>query len=193
MLFRIFNWVILLLNGSIILPVNAYRLHSLNQLQYLNNLYPLIFFGIMYAHNLIMCISETRFVLRCYVLYTKFAKINRDADRLNESVLGHGTSAYVEAGRPLVDSIERLKFRHRLIRDAVDDLNRAFAVPLVMSLCNLCIMAMFDIYYQVINVYVQHTNNRSVVYIYFWITQYMFRLFMIVMTTHAMMLQASVP
>jgi len=100
------------------------------------------------------------------------------------------------AGQPherlrLADAVEQLKIRHRLIREAVDELNHAFAVPLFMSLCNLCVMATFDIYYQVMNVFVQHTSNRSVVYVYLWITQYMFRFFIIVWTAHGMMKQAS--
>lgn len=123
---------------AVIVPVALYRLYHM----YINRPGALVYFVLMYSHNLTMCAFETRFVRFSHVLYAKFVRINRDIKRADERGIQRSLS-------PLVDDVEHLKIRHRLIREAVNELNHAFAVPLVMSLCNLCVMATFDIYYQV--------------------------------------------
>lgn len=91
-------------------------------------------------------------------------------------------------GRPLTAVVERFKIRHRLIREAMGALKYAFDVPIGASLCILCIMAMYDIYF-----YSQHFvyDKWSHVYITLWLTQYTFRFFTIVATAHATTKQAS--
>lgn len=144
-----FDLTVVSLCVAVIVPVAVYRLYHM----YTNHTGALTYFVLMYSHNLIMCMFETRFVRSSYVLYGKFVRVNRDMKRVNERVVQRLQTAGQRSPSPspslLVDAIEQLKIRHRLIREAVNELNHAFAVPLVMSLCNLCIMATFDIYYQV--------------------------------------------
>lgn len=141
-----FDLIVVSLCAAVIVPVALFRLYQM----YVNRTGALAYFVVMYSHNLIMCAFETRFVRFSYVLYAKFVRVNRDVQRVNERVAQCTRAAdRRRPPSPSVDDVEQLKIRHRLIREAVNELNRAFAVPLVMSLCNLCVMATFDIYYQV--------------------------------------------
>lgn len=73
------NRVVVSLCVAVIVPVAAFRLYQM----YCRKTGALTYFVVMYAHNLAMCLFETRFVLFSYVLYTKFAKINRDTEQLD--------------------------------------------------------------------------------------------------------------
>lgn len=91
-------------------------------------------------------------------------------------------------GRSLTTVVEWFKIRHRLIREAMDALKYAFTVSIGASLCNLCIMALYDIYK-----YSQSfvDEGRSYVFIMLWLFQYTFRFFIIVATAHATTKQVS--
>ncbi|XP_050057153.1 uncharacterized protein LOC126550160 [Aphis gossypii] len=94
-------------------------------------------------------------------------------------------------GQPLVDAVERFRFRHRLIREAVDALKPAFAVPIGLALCNLCVMALFDVYYHLKNSVDQPAGDMATMYIFMWLSQYTFRFFVVTMTVDATVKQAS--
>ncbi|XP_025417197.1 uncharacterized protein LOC112688289 [Sipha flava] len=219
--FATFNAAVASACALLILPVNGMRLF-----RFVEDRRPIeviVYFGLIYSQNALTCLMETRFVLLCYVLYTKFVRINRDMETIGDQLAadrgcpsvrrsrlvaapvrrrhanrrGHywvrddGDMYRLRAtGQRLVDAIERLKIRHRLMREAVDELQYVFAVPVGFSLCNLCVMGLFDIYYQLLNMYIQQRSNRSSAYIYLWLMQYMLRFFIIVITVHAATNQA---
>lgn len=196
---------------AIIVPVNALRLVKLHEDG--RELGLLAYFVVMYSQNMAMCMLETRFFAMCHNLYQKFRHLNRDMERIGDEIgYDHGRSYVRQAeprtlgfvretcwivgddglyrsqttGQRLADVVERLRIRHRLLREAADELKHVFAVPMGMSLCNLGVMALFDVYYHMINGNVQQqTNIRSMLFICLWITQYMFRFFLIVKTANA--------
>lgn len=168
----------------IIVPVNVARLYKL--WTHGRSRLVVMYFAIMYTQNLVLCALEVHFAALCYALHGRFAKINRHMVEIGDQLA-------VAGPRPLVETVELLKIRHRLVRDAASELNDLFAVPMGMSLCNLCTMSLFDIYYHLMNVYVEQSGTRSVIFIYLWMIQYIFRFFVIVQTAHATTKQASLP
>lgn len=182
-----------------ILPINLLRLFLL----YAHRTHPMVlaFFVFMYSQNVGMCLVETRFVAFSYALGKKFANVNRDLAHLGEETpdladpLTTGLHRRVTYGddfynatadrrhrNSVANAIEVLRIRHRLIREAVTVLVDAFGVAMGMSLITLCVMTLFDIYYQVFGV--MGATSRSPVFIYMWLLQYSIRFYAIVVTAH---------
>lgn len=199
--------------ATVMLPVNVHRLFTLYTNGRIMDL--IVYFVLMYAHNAIICMMEMHFVVLCYALYRKLVTVNRDIQHIDDDI-ADGCPPYLQAtmagphkiwiacrslndcrdycyysrttGYSLADGVERLKIRHRLVREALEHLNRAFAIPLGLALCNLCIMTLFDIFYHVTNDFASFKMN---VYLCLWITQYTFRFSIIVMVVHVTTKQAS--
>lgn len=189
----------------VIVPVNVLRLWFL----YRNGSETLvmIFFVTMYAENLSMCLVETYFATLCYTLDKKFSKINRDLARLDEEIREGsrlrdiGTAENELPGRVIYDgdfyrprsaccrvyasianAVETIRIRHRLIRDAMYAIVDLFGLPIGMFLLNLCVMTLFDIYYEVFSV--MGATSRSPMFIYMWLLQNAIRFYMIVVSAH---------
>uniref|UniRef100_A0A2S2PMG9 Gustatory receptor n=1 Tax=Schizaphis graminum TaxID=13262 RepID=A0A2S2PMG9_SCHGA len=210
-----FDGVVLYTNLLLIVPINAFRLY-----RFVSDGRPapvLVYFSFMYSQNLYVCLHETHFARLLYALYTRFADLNRQMGAVGERIVDgrraredpppgrdgcwipydgdddrrppyHYYSA--ATGQPLVDAIERFRIRHRLVREAVNALKRTFAVPIGLSLCNLCVMALFDFYYHLKNSVDQPAGNVATMYIFLWLSQYTFRFFVITMTVDITMKQA---
>lgn len=80
--------------------------------------------------------------------------------------------------------VEIIRIRHRLIRDAFSSLTDLYSIPIVMSLFVLCLMALFDIYYQVYNI--MGDSSRPLLLLFLWLIQYSIRFYTIVVTAHNM-------
>lgn len=185
----------------VVLPVNVMRLWTLYRQG--SSLTILVFFVFMYTENIGMYLAEMCFVTLCHTLDQKFSKINRDLERLGGEIVVNPIAIPVEDTRasaasrvmygrdfyqPLsgeysvANAVEILRIRHQLIRDAVYVLIDVFGVPMGMSLFCLCVMTLFDIYYQVFRV--MGAESRSLLYIYMWLLQYSIRFYTIVVTAH---------
>lgn len=222
---RVFNVAVVSTCLLITVPVNMARLFKLYASGQGTGV--IVYFGLMYTHNLTLCMREMYFVTLCHVLYTKFVTVNGDLERISEEFADKRLRAAADlrrpredapndsrskrpeydwivlgdediyrsrtTGQPLADAIERLKIKHWLVREALHQLKCTFTVPIGLSLFNLCVMALWDIYYHMINVFVQNkgADINSTIYIYLWLIQYMFRFFIIVRTVHNTMKQAS--
>lgn len=190
---------------SVILPINLLRLSLL----YRNGSETLVivFFVAMYWENISMCFVETHVAMLCYTLDKKFFKINRDLAQLGEEIrkdlrpeeptktTENGLSGKVtydgdfykpRTARQVYSSVanvvETIRIRHRLIRDAMYVIIDLFGLPIGVSLLNLCVMTLFDIYYEVFSV--MGATSRSPMFIYMWMLQYAIRFYMIVVTAH---------
>lgn len=201
---------------ALIVPVNAYRLFRF----FLDDrsAVVIVYFVLMYSQNLYVCFYETHFVQLFYALYTRFSDLNRDMEAIGKRIedgrrardepspgrdgwilndVGdehrpHYLYYYSSAtGQPLVDAVERLRVKHRLVREAVDALKPAFALPMGLSLCNLCVMFLFDVYYHLKNSVEHPAGDLATVYIFMWVAQYTFRFFIITMTVDITIKQAS--
>ncbi|KAF0759334.1 putative gustatory receptor 28b [Aphis craccivora] len=202
---------------ALIVPINAFRLYRFVSDD--RPVAVIVYFSLMYSQNLYACLYETHFVRLFYALYTRFADLNSEMEAIGEWIVdgrvareepptgrhgagwipcdgdddGRPSHLYCSAatGQPLVDAVERLRFRHRLIREAVDALKPAFALPIGLSLCNLCVMALFDVYYHLKNSVDQPAGDLATMYIFLWLGQYTFRFFVVTMTVDATVKQAS--
>ncbi|XP_022182414.1 uncharacterized protein LOC111042194 [Myzus persicae] len=199
---------------ALIVPINVFRLY-----RFVLDRRPvsvMVYFVLMYSQNLYVCLYETLFVRLFYKLYTRFTDLNRDMEAIGERIEDgrcardnpppvrggwipcdrddeHRPHLYYSSatGQPLVAAVEQLRIRHRLIREAVDALKPAFAVPIGLSLCNLCVMILFDVYYHLKNAVYQPAGTWANVFIFMWLSQYTFRFFIITMTVDVTMKQAS--
>lgn len=180
----------------VILPINTLRVISL----YTQHAEPLVlvFFVIMYMENISLCVVEVYFATLCRELVARFSNINRDLERLGEEIAGPATADEPQQCRvvyrsdfygppsgsdySIANAVEIMRIRHRLIRDAVYVLVDLFGMSMAMSLITLCVLAMFDIYYQVFDI--MGSNSRPLIYIYMWLLQYSIRFCVIVVTAH---------
>lgn len=85
-------------------------------------------------------------------------------------------------GQSTANAVEVLRIRHRLIRDAVYAIIDLYGMPMGMSLFALCVMALFDIYYEVFQN--MGANTRSTIFLYLWLLQYSIRFYGIVAMAH---------
>jgi len=193
-LFTLFLTVLYL---SVILPINVLRLFLLYRSE--SGTVVLIFFVFMYLENIGMSMTETHFIINCRTLDNKFFKINRDLEHLGREIehtsmsivettvaVGHRVvydgDFYGSNDHSIANAIEIIRIRHRLIRDAVYVLINLFAIPMGLSLFTLCVMTLFDIYYQVFSV--MGADSRSLIFIYMWLLQYTIRFYIIVVSAH---------
>ncbi|VVC40556.1 7TM chemoreceptor [Cinara cedri] len=193
------------------LPVNTFKL----ALIYIKSRYVVIDFGLMYVQNISMFCIETHFSVLCFALYQKFVAINRDLTALKIDTVArnkypfasrtgyeyrrktNGDGAAVadynrdilqslRAGRPMADFAERLKIKHRLVREAVRNLNDLFGFHLGLSLCSLCLYAIFDLYYHLLGLW----NIQYQTLVYGWLLQYTARFGSVTILAHLLTKQA---
>ncbi|XP_050063070.1 uncharacterized protein LOC126552411 [Aphis gossypii] len=188
--------------AALIVPVNAYRIHLL-YLRYRDG--GIVAFHVfMYAQNASMCFAELQFVVYCLQLCRMFCQINGELSALKSETIAvnrypavlrcpgplpaASAAAAATLGRPpLAEDVERLKFRHQFVSDAVAHLNALYGFQLGASLSALFVMSLFDIYAAVSNVF---DSSRFHMFFYVWLFQYAFRFTVIVIMTHVTTKQA---
>lgn len=102
---------------------------------------------------------------------------------------GVGSAVAVSATQDPLDSVvgsafavETLRIRHWLLRQAVGCLNHLFGVQLGMSVCALCVMSFFDIYYETFHVMGKYLMSNLI--IYSWMLHYTVRYLGIILISH---------
>lgn len=182
-------------------PVNCWRLWLLSK----RSDFTVVVFVLMYFQNINMYCVETHFNILCFTLNQKFVGINKDLTALkidtvvrnkyplmspsgrkygkrddtidyNEQVL-----LSVSAGHPMIHFVEQLKIKHRLCCAAVRNLNDLFGIHLGLSMCSLCLYAMFDLYYHFLGIM---SANKSYLFIYGWMLQYTVRFGSVTVLAH---------
>lgn len=185
------------------IPVNVLRMWSL----FFRSNFAVISFMLMYVQNLSMYCIETHFTILCYVLYQKFVGINRDLTALKIDTVMRNKYPFISqtatgerhginrktveyngeilnsliAGNSMTNFVEELKIKHRLVREAVKNLNDLFGIPLGLSVCSLCLYAMFDLYYHMIGAM---NPSKSKILIYGWMLQYTVRFGTVTILSH---------
>lgn len=205
--YKICSFVVVFICLIIILPINISRLYYLFNYEstYDNSL--LIYYLFIYIQNLSMCCIETQFVTQCFMIYTQFRKINDDLENLkNENInnvkypfmmglisnanqkdckkslqcVRYDKDFYIPSfkSHPIANTVEILRIKHWLTRQAVDILNSLFGIQMGLSVFLLWVMALIDIYYEIFY------NSPSKILVYGWLLQYSLRLFMIILAAH---------
>lgn len=162
----------------LIVPVNVARLFTL--LYYENASGSVIaLYLFVYVQNLLMCCSETQFAGHCFAVYCKFEQINREVAGMTQDACGRQPSVVADMN---VDAVQALRIRHWLMREAVGCLNGMFGVQLGMSVCVLCVMIFFDIYYEAYHV-MGHFGLSDLIAC-LWMVQYALRYLGIILMSH---------
>lgn len=166
----------------------------------------IFFFILMYIQNFSMYCIETHFTVLCFVLYQKFVGINKDLmsfkintivrnkypfvsptgekyGKINSTVIEYNKEVLnsLIAGYPMNNFMEKLKIKHKLVREAIKSLNNMFGIHLGLSICSLCLYAMFDLYYHMKGVW---NSSSYKILIYFWILQYAVRFIIVTVLAH---------
>ncbi|XP_060837652.1 uncharacterized protein LOC132919804 [Rhopalosiphum padi] len=163
-----------------------------------------VFYVFIYIQNVTMCCSETQFVQQCFMLYCKLKTVNDDVAELGGSAglarfsrhsLHENAAATPDAPGIAVaakdasdsvmataDAVETLRIRHWLLRESIGCLNRLFGVQLGMSVCALCVMSFFDIYYETFHVMGKYAMSGLIVYC--WMLHYAVRYMGIILMCH---------
>lgn len=89
------------------------------------------------------------------------------------------------------DAVETLRIRHWLLREAIGCLNNVFGVQLGMSVCAVCVMSFFDIYYETFHVMGKYAMSGLIVYC--WMLHYAVRYMGIILMSHYTTKQVLVP
>lgn len=197
------------------LPFNMIKLYKLFS-QHPNALLVTTYFFFFYFQNFNMFLTENHFTDQCFMVYTKFREINDNLKRLKAEQLDtdrfpfakteairadsprtdvspsriiYGRDFYhaKDAGHPLANTVELLKIRHWLTREAVTDLNRLFGVHIGMSIFALGVQALFDVYTEVFHFFttrLDKTMFRSKGLFIGWVLQYSVRFCVIAITSN---------
>lgn len=203
---------------TIILPVNSIKLYNLYN-NHPDRFLVTTYFLFFYLQNLTMCFIENHFVSQCFMVYKRFREINDDLkcikinhtdyekfpflrDTINswsniQSCIIYDKDFYCPKDKqhPLANTIEFLKIRHWLTREAVIDINDLFANLLGLSILSLSVQVVFDIYTYVFHYFTTHLDTaifRSKLLFFGWILQYSFRFCAITITSHITMKQVNI-
>jgi len=160
---------------------------------------------LVYLQNFSMYCIETHFTVLCYILYQKIVGINNDLMALkintivrnkypfvsqtgerygkNDNTIEYNREVFQSliAGYPMTDFLENLKAKHKLVCQAVKNLNNTFGIHLGLSSCALCLYTLFDLYYHMQAIW-KHSKYKILVYC--WIIQYFVRFLLITVLAH---------
>lgn len=203
-----FSSQIVLCSILLVIPLNVMKLWIIwDVAQNINKIFMVINFILIYLQNFSMFCIETHFTVLCFILYQKFVGINKDLLTLKISMImrykypfvshimkeknGQNNYSTVEynndilnflaSGYLMTDCIEKLKIKHKLARDAINNLNSMFGIHLGFSLCSLSLYAMFDLYYYIRGVW---DISKSKILIFGWILQYAVRFLIVTVLAH---------
>lgn len=179
--------IIVFLYSILILPINAHRMYLIHY--YYKNIKVIVYILLMYLQNLSMSVTEIQFLVYCFELYSKFQSINEDMSTIKSKTISINRYPFVLKSEehkgvevyPSVRSIELLKMRHRFVCESVSDLNEIYSIQLGMSISVLFIMLLFDIY-EVVTV--KLVKSKSLLLLYGWLTQYIFRFVVVILMCH---------
>ncbi|CAH1714327.1 unnamed protein product [Aphis gossypii] len=188
-------------------PVNSFRLWKM---LYRSD-FTIFTFFCMYIQNMSMYYVETHFTFLCFILYQKFVGINKDLMALKIDTVVRNKYPFMlrarekygknfnpvdynrdvlqtlAGGHSMANFVEQLKVKHRLAREAVNNLNDLFGVQLGLSMCSLCLFSMFDLYYHIRGIM---NPTKSNILLYGWILQYSVRFGSVTILAHLTSKQA---
>lgn len=188
----------------LVVPVNVMRIWILLNVEK----FSAVFYAIVYVQNFSMYCIETHFAVLCLVLYQKFDGIVGDLTALKINMIVQNRYPFLSEqtgkkytktiscktieynsnvlqslldGYPVTYFLEELSMKYKLLYKASGHLNNMFGIHLGLSLCSLCLYAMLDLYYSLLNI---RTYSKSNVLLYGWILQYSVRFFTVSYIAH---------
>ncbi|XP_026811182.1 putative gustatory receptor 28b [Rhopalosiphum maidis] len=136
-----------------------------------------------------MSVTEIQFMVHCFGLYVKFQSINEDMFMMKSKAILLNRYPFVLKSEerksieldPSARNVELLKMRHQFVCESVSDLNEIYSIQLGMSVSVLFIMLLFDVYEVVTT---EFANTKTPLLFYGWLTQYIFRFIIVILTSH---------
>lgn len=207
---KLFYLVVFSLSLALILPINSTKLYNLFN-NHPDRFIITTYFFFFYLQNLSMCFIEIYFVGQCFMIYIKFREINVDLNNIKIEVTDYNKYPFLRQStnswssipsnvlydkdfyspkdreHPLANTIELLKIRHWLTREAAMDLNNLFKNHLGLSIVSLGVQFIFDIFTSVFHYLTTRYDKtifRSKFLFFGWIIQYSFRFCVINLTSN---------
>lgn len=212
---KLFSITVLVLCLTLILPFNLTKLYNLYN-NHPDGFLITMYFSFFYLQNLSMCFMENHFVKQCFTVYKQFREINDGLRKIKTEHTDVNKFPFLGESRettgrlqlnvipariiydkdfycpkdkdhPLANTVELLKIRHWLTREAVIDLNYLFGIHLGLSILSLSVLLLFDIYTDLFHYFTTPydvTIFRSKLLFFGWILQYSFRFCMITITSN---------
>jgi len=207
---KLFSLTVFSLCLMTILPTNFIKLYNLYN-NHPDGFFISTYFLFFYLQNLSMCLIENHFTNQCFMVYKRFREINDDLKCIKvqyvnykkfpflreitnspsniQSCITYDKDFYrpTDKEHPLANTVEILKIRHWLTREAVIDINNMFANLLGLSIFTICVLGLFDIYTYVFHYFTTNLDKslfRSKLLFYGWILQYSFRFAVIAITSN---------
>lgn len=211
---KLFSIIKITLCLSFMIPFNVVKLYNLFS-HHPDGLLVTTYFFFFYVQNLNMFLTENYYTDQCFVIYTKFREINENLKRLKTEQLDSDRFPFIgeviaadsprtdvspsriiydkdfyrpkDVEHPFANTVELLKIRHWLTREAVTDLNQLFGVHVGISILALGVQALFDVYTEVFHYFttrLDKTMFRSKQLFIGWVIQYSIRFCMIAITSN---------
>lgn len=108
---------------------------------------------------------------------------SRTSGEINPTNQRNDQNVTPDQTRSVANAVEALRIRHWLLREAIGSLNGLFGIQLGMSVCVLCVMLFFDIYYETFHVMGDFSLSTLTI-LYTWLLQYAVRYIWIIMISH---------
>ncbi|XP_026813287.1 putative gustatory receptor 28b isoform X2 [Rhopalosiphum maidis] len=125
------------------------------------------------------------------IVRNKYPFVSQTGERYgkNDSTIEYNRDVFQSliTGYPMTDFLENLKAKHKLVCQAVKNLNNMFGIHLGLSSCALCLYTLFDLYYHMQAIW-KHSKYKILVYC--WIIQYFVRFLLITVLAHLTTKQA---
>ncbi|CAH1724774.1 unnamed protein product [Aphis gossypii] len=214
---KYFSCTVIFLCIIITVPINGLKLFYIFN-NHTNPILMTTYFLTYYISNLNLVFTELHFAIQCFVMYTKFRDVNKELIQINDEhnyynynvrypfiasqektprksddtpcVIVYEKDFYYSKDKvsPLANTIELLRIKHWLIREAVNDLKCLFDFQISLSIISIVVASHFDIYTQVFypNKYDSYNAPlfRTSILFFGWMLQYSFRFCLIVITAH---------
>lgn len=198
---KLFYLTVLFLSLSLILPINSIKLYNLFN-NHPDRFFITPFFFFFYLQNLSMCFIENQFAEQCFMINIKFREINDELNNIKIELTDYNKYPFLKQStnlwscipsyvlydkdfyspkdreHPLANTIELLKIRHWLTREAALDLNYLYKNHLGLSVISLGVQFIFDIFTSVFHYLTTRLDKsifRSKFLFFGWILQYSFR------------------
>jgi len=214
---KYFSSVVIFLCMTIIIPTNVLKLYYIFN-NHTNPMLMMTYFIFYYINNMSMVCTELHFAIQCFVVYTKFRDINEkliqiddEQNYYNYSVRYPFTVSRMTPKRsddttpcdiiyerdfyyskdkvsPLANTIELLRIKHWLTREAVNDLKDLFGFQIGLSIICIVTALLIDIFIEVFHSDTYSTDNKPIFRSNFlfigWMFQYSLRFCIIVISAH---------
>jgi len=185
--YKLYSLVTTSLCLSFMLPTNLVKLYHLYY-KHPDGFLLAAHFFFFYLQNFSMYLIENNFANQCFVVYVTFRDINGDLNRLKTEhtdrcrfpFLGKASGKDLRSNaapsspravvynkdfyrprdkaHPLTNTVEILKIRHWLTREAVVDINYLFGNHLGLSILSLSVLVLLDVY---TGVFHSFANSRA--------------------------------